>query len=215
MLKESKIKIKIKNVADTTPSIEKVVQMCSYSTISEIVYITTAQILKNIIWNLNFKPTISVIVKREKNIGNILFQSVSFTRDSQSFSRIDFTKICFCRMHIRPKINFTELNVPKDNFTGYPYGWKPIFQNHIAEVFYPNGVKSEKYFVVVTKKPPMLRILHYHFIAWMGRYRADAPIIKTPLCVIPISSLEVYYWSFSKWCVCPLSTHLYSTVKNA
>ncbi len=48
----------------------------------------------------------------------------------------------------------------------------------------------------------------------MNGSMADAPTIKTPLCVIPISSLKVYYWSFSKWCVCPLSGHLCSKVKN-
>ncbi len=43
-----------------------------------------------------------------------------------------FPQIRFCRMAIPPKINFTELNVPKDNFTEYPYEWKPICQIHIA-----------------------------------------------------------------------------------
>ncbi len=64
--------------------------------------------------------------------------------DSGHFSRIDFSEIRFFRIPIPPKINFTELNVPKDNFTEYPYEQKLIFRIHFAE-FYPSGVKSEKY----------------------------------------------------------------------
>ncbi len=57
--------------------------------------------------------------------------------------------ISFCGMLITAKINFTELNVPKDNFTEYPYGRKPIFRIHIAESILPKLCKIWKVF---TKK---------------------------------------------------------------
>ncbi len=48
-------------------------------------------------------------------------------------------------MPILPKINFTELNVPKDNFNEYPYDRKPIFRIRSAESISPDSVNSEKY----------------------------------------------------------------------
>ncbi len=43
-----------------------------------------------------------------------------------------------------PKINFTELNVPKDNFTEYLFEWKPIFRIYIAESILPEWRKIWK-----------------------------------------------------------------------
>ncbi len=37
------------------------------------------------------------------------------------------------------------------------------------KITYGNGVMSIQHVVVVTKKPPMCRILRYHFIAWMDQ----------------------------------------------
>ncbi len=48
-------------------------------------------------------------------------------------------------MPILPKINVTELNVPKDNFTEYPYDWKPIFLIHFAKSILPAWCKIRKY----------------------------------------------------------------------
>ncbi len=60
-------------------------------------------------------------------------------------------------MPIPPKINFTELNVPKDNFTEYsynrkiilPYDRKPIFRIYFAKSILPKWCKIRKVF---TKK---------------------------------------------------------------
>ncbi len=52
-------------------------------------------------------------------------------------------------MPVPSKINFTELNLPKDNFTEYPYERKPIFQIHIAASILPEWCIIQKVF---TKK---------------------------------------------------------------
>ncbi len=57
-----------------------------------------------------------------------------------------FTEICFCRMPVPPKINFTELNVPKDNFIEYLYERKTIFWIHIAESILPEWCQIWKLF---------------------------------------------------------------------
>ncbi len=61
------------------------------------------------------------------------------------------------------------------------------------------------YIAAVTKNLVCVKLCVYHFIAWMGR---------SLICIIPISLLEVYYWSFFIQCVCPLSIHLCNRVKN-
>ncbi len=48
-------------------------------------------------------------------------------------------------MPIPTKINFTELNGPKDNFNKYPYDRKPIFRIHFAENILPECCKIRKY----------------------------------------------------------------------
>ncbi len=52
-------------------------------------------------------------------------------------------------MPILPKLNVTELKVPKNNFTEYPYDRKPIFRIHFAESILPKWSKIRKIF---TKK---------------------------------------------------------------
>ncbi len=73
---------------------------------------------------------------------------------------------------------------------------------------------SQFRFVIVTKKPP---VSNYTFITLLHEWvdRRQMHQLEKLLCVIPILSLEVYYWSFSNRCICPLSTHLCSKVKNA
>ncbi len=85
----------------------------------------------------------------------------------------------------------------------FPSKWSCPPTNGFSQFFQHKLKNIRKVFLlesiaVVTKKPPMYRNFALSFYCMNGSMRADAPIIKIPLCVIPISSLEVYYWSFSK-----------------
>ncbi len=56
-------------------------------------------------------------------------------------------------------------------FSYYLHKYSPSLAKDSSNTnkFYKISLISIFYIVVVTKKPPMCRILRYHFIAWMGR----------------------------------------------
>ncbi len=93
-------------------------------------------------------------------------------------------------MPIPPKINITKLNLPKDNFTEYPYDRKPSFRIHFSKVFSSNGVKFGKYL--------LKNFVCEETRKTIKKFQSDPEELLNKLPIKEIDTSEQILWEFVK-----------------